>query len=122
MRGKVGGMIEAPLGWLFIGPYLVPKPQRRLVSQIQAKVARYYQTTRLDMISARRTNDVIRPRMVAMYLARKLTPSSLPEIGRRFGGRDHSTVRSAILRIDGMREADPKLDNDIRTLTRELEG
>ena len=74
------------------------------------------------MLSARRARDVARPRQIAMYLAKRLTPRSLPEIGRRFGGRDHTTVIHAIKRIKELRAADSELDSDVRSLLRKLEG
>src|SRR3546814_7587708 len=67
------------------------------------------------MVSARRAREVARPRQVAMYLAKRLTPRSLPEIGRRFGGRDHTTVMHAVKRIEELRVEDTELDADIRS-------
>jgi chromosomal replication initiator protein len=75
-----------------------------------------------DMMSARRAREVARPRQVAMYLAKKLTPRSLPEIGRRFGGRDHTTVMHAVKRIDELRVADRELEADISHLSRILDS
>jgi chromosomal replication initiator protein len=74
------------------------------------------------MVSARRAREVARPRQIAMYLAKQLTPRSLPEIGRRFGGRDHTTVIHAVRQIEKLRGLDHDLDNDVRTLMRALEG
>src|SRR3546814_12581730 len=62
------------------------------IDDIQRRVAEHYRLKPADMVSARRAREVARPRQVAMYLAKRLTPRSLPEIGRRFGGRDHTTV------------------------------
>ena len=70
----------------------------------------------------RRTAAVVKPRQIAMYLSKALTPRSLPEIGRRFGGRDHTTVIHAVKQIERLRAADSELDADIRLLTRQLEG
>jgi chromosomal replication initiator protein len=75
-----------------------------------------------DMLSARRARAVARPRQVAMYLTKQLTPRSLPEIGRKFGGRDHTTVMHAIRRIDELRAVDPVLNDDIELLRRLLTG
>ena len=66
--------------------------------------------------------NIARPRQVAMYLAKKLTPRSLPEIGRRFGGRDHTTVMHAVKRIEELRAADSELNNDVVHLTRLLDA
>jgi chromosomal replication initiator protein len=65
---------------------------------------------------------VARPRQVAMYLAKQLTPRSLPEIGRKFGGRDHTTVIYAIRKIEELRTGDASLSEDIETLRRLLQG
>ena len=74
------------------------------------------------MVSARRAREVARPRQIAMYLAKQLTPRSLPEIGRRFGGRDHTTVIHAVRQIERLRGEDSEIDNDVRALIRVLEG
>ncbi len=65
---------------------------------------------------------VARPRQIAMYLAKRLTTRSLPEIGRKFGGRDHSTVIHAVRRIEELRDKDREIDTAVRYLLRELEG
>jgi chromosomal replication initiator protein len=75
-----------------------------------------------DMLSARRARAVARPRQVAMYLTKQLTPRSLPEIGRKFGGRDHTTVMHAIRRIEELRAVDAALNDDIELLRRLLTG
>jgi len=97
--------------------------QRRIsIDEIQTKVSEHYRIRKAEMTSARRAREVARPRQVAMYLSKQLTPRSLPEIGRRFGGRDHTTVIHAVRRIEQLRTEDNDLDNDIRLLTRQLEG
>jgi chromosomal replication initiator protein len=92
------------------------------IDEIQRKVADYYALKMADLLSARRAREVARPRQVAMYLAKKLTPRSLPEIGRRFGGRDHTTVMHAVKRIEELRAADSELNNDVVHLTRLLDA
>jgi chromosomal replication initiator protein len=84
-----------------------------LVESIIAIVAKHYNVTRLDMKSARRTANVVRPRHVAMYFARNLTLKSLPHIGRCFGGRDHTTVLHAVRKIDGLIRTDAGLAHDV---------
>ena len=97
--------------------------QRRVsIDEIQTKVSEHYRIRKAEMTSARRAREVARPRQVAMYLSKQLTPRSLPEIGRRFGGRDHTTVIHAVRQIEKLRAQDSELDNDIRLLTRQLEG
>jgi chromosomal replication initiator protein len=92
------------------------------IDEIQRKVADYYRLKLTDLLSARRAREVARPRQVAMYLAKKLTPRSLPEIGRRFGGRDHTTVMHAVKRIDELRASDREIDADVAHLTRLLDA
>nr|WP_246449263.1 chromosomal replication initiator protein DnaA [Sphingomonas sabuli] len=97
--------------------------QRRIsIDEIQTQVAEHYRIRKAEMTSARRAREVARPRQVAMYLSKQLTPKSLPDIGRRFGGRDHTTVIHAVRQIEKLRAADSELDADIRLLTRQLEG
>ena len=97
--------------------------QRRIsVDEIQTQVAEHYRIRKAEMTSARRAREVARPRQVAMYLSKQLTPKSLPDIGRRFGGRDHTTVIHAVKQIERLRASDAELDADIRLLTRQLEG
>jgi chromosomal replication initiator protein len=96
---------------------------RRLsIDDIQRKVAEYYNLRMSDMLSARRSRVVARPRQIAMYLSKQLTPRSLPEIGRRFGGRDHTTVMHAVKKIEELRAIDASLSEDIDLLRRMLEG
>ena len=97
--------------------------QRRIsIDEIQSKVSDHYRIRKAEMTSARRAREVARPRQVAMYLSKQLTPRSLPEIGRRFGGRDHTTVIHAVRQIEKLRAQDAELDADIRLLTRQLEN
>jgi chromosomal replication initiator protein len=92
------------------------------IDEIQRKVAEHYRLKLTDLLSARRAREVARPRQVAMYLAKKLTARSLPEIGRRFGGRDHTTVMHAVKRIEALRAADREIDADVVMLTRVLDA
>jgi chromosomal replication initiator protein len=97
--------------------------QRRIsIDEIQTRVSEHYRIRKAEMTSARRAREVARPRQVAMYLSKQLTPRSLPEIGRRFGGRDHTTVIHAVRQIEKLRAQDAELDADIRLLTRQLEN
>jgi chromosomal replication initiator protein len=96
--------------------------RRVTIEDIQKQVAEHYQIRIADMHSARRARAVARPRQVAMYLAKQLTPRSLPEIGRKFGGRDHTTVMHAIRRIEELRALDPVLNEDIEQLRRAFSG
>ena len=96
--------------------------RRVTIEDIQKLVAEHYRIRIADMHSARRARAVARPRQVAMYLAKQLTPRSLPEIGRKFGGRDHTTVMHAIRKIEELRSGDPVLSEDIEALRRLLQG
>jgi len=92
---------------------------RRLrIEDIQRLVARHYNVSKQDMLSNRRTRTVVRPRQVAMYLAKTLTSRSLPEIGRSFGGRDHTTVLYAVRTVEEKMEADAKLAQELELLRR----
>ena len=75
-----------------------------------------------DFVRDPRARAVVRPRQVAMYLAKVLTPRSYPEIGRKFGGRDHSTVIHAVRLIEDLRTRDADMDGDVRSLLRQLES
>ena len=92
------------------------------IDEIKRKVADHYNLRLSDLISARRARAVARPRQVAMFLAKTLTSKSLPEIGRGFGGRDHTTVIHAVRKVEQLRETDSQLADDIELLRRMLEG
>ena len=79
-------------------------------------MARQYNVSRADLLSSRRTANVVRPRQIAMYLAKTLTLRSLPEIGRRFGGRDHTTVLHAVRKIENLVGNDNVLAEEIELL------
>ncbi|HKY81634.1 MAG TPA: chromosomal replication initiator protein DnaA [Sphingobium sp.] len=96
--------------------------RRITVDEIQKICAAHYKIDAAEMRSKRRARAVARPRQVAMYLAKKMTPRSLPEIGRIFGGRDHSTVIHAVRTIEELRQTNADIDADIRTLLRQLEN
>jgi chromosomal replication initiator protein len=95
--------------------------KRITIDEIQRTVCQFYRIDRAEMSSKRRARAVVRPRQVAMYLAKVLTPRSYPEIGRKFGGRDHSTVIHAVRLIEDLRQRDSDMDGDVRSLLRQLE-
>jgi chromosomal replication initiator protein len=97
------------------------EPKRVRIEDIQRIVARQYNVSRADLLSSRRTANVVRPRQVAMYLAKVLTLRSLPEIGRRFGGRDHTTVLHAVRKIENLAGNDNVLAEEIEALKRQLQ-
>jgi chromosomal replication initiator protein len=96
--------------------------RRVTIDEIQKRVSEHFKIRQAEMVSARRARVVARPRQIAMYLSKQLTPRSLPEIGRRFGGRDHTTVIHAVKQIEKLRAADTEIDADVRLLLRSLEG
>ncbi|HXW24801.1 MAG TPA: chromosomal replication initiator protein DnaA [Xanthobacteraceae bacterium] len=96
-------------------------PKRVKIEDIQRMVARQYNVSRADLLSSRRTANVVRPRQIAMYLAKALTLRSLPEIGRRFGGRDHTTVLHAVRKIETLASNDAALAEEIELLKRLLQ-
>lgn len=103
---------------VFVGPHDL----RLKTANIQRVVAEHFKVTVADILSPRRTANVVRPRQIAMYLTKVLTLRSLPEIGRRFGGRDHTTVLWAVHKIGGQVETDPETAALIETLTIKLKG
>jgi chromosomal replication initiator protein len=96
--------------------------RRITIDEIQRKVAEHYNIRMADMHSARRARNVARPRQVAMYLAKQLTARSLPEIGRKFGGRDHTTVMHAVRKIDELMAEDAQIAQDVEIVKRALTG
>ncbi|CAI3940617.1 Chromosomal replication initiation ATPase DnaA (DnaA) (PDB:1L8Q) [Commensalibacter communis] len=96
--------------------------RRVTIEEIQRKVAEHCNIRQTDMTSARRARAVARPRQIAMYLAKQLTSRSLPEIGRKFGNRDHTTVMHAISRISELIEKDSAFAEDVELLRRMLES
>lgn len=96
--------------------------RRITIDEIQRKVAEHYNIRLPDMHSARRARQVARPRQVAMYLAKQLTSRSLPEIGRKFGGRDHTTVMHAVRKIEELMLEDQQIAQDVEICRRALTG
>jgi chromosomal replication initiator protein len=92
------------------------------VEEIQRKVSEHYNIRLSDMIGPKRVRTYARPRQVAMYLCKQLTSRSLPEIGRRFGGRDHTTVMHGVKRIEELRQQDGQIAEDLELLRRALEA
>ena len=97
------------------------EPKRVKIEDIQKLVASRYNVSRSDILSERRTAAVVKPRQIAMYLSKVLTLRSLPEIGRRFGGRDHTTVLHAVRKIEKALGADPSLSEEVELLKRMLQ-
>jgi chromosomal replication initiator protein len=94
------------------------EPKRVRIEDIQRIVARHYNVSRQELVSNRRTRVIVKPRQIAMYLSKTMTPRSFPEIGRRFGGRDHTTVLHAVRKIEELISNDQKLGHEIELLRR----
>lgn len=94
-------------------PPTLKLPQIKLIMSL---VSAFYEVSRLDMISERRQAYIVRPRQIAMYLCKTLTLKSLPEIGRQFGGRDHTTALHAVRKIEHLLEGDGRLADEIEVL------
>jgi chromosomal replication initiator protein len=114
--------ITLELAQTLLSDTLRASTRRITIDEIQKACAAHYRIDAAEMRSKRRAVAVARPRQIAMYLAKKLTPRSLPEIGRIFGGRDHTTVIHAIRRIEEMRSNNPDMDADIRAIQQRLES
>ncbi len=96
------------------------EPRRVKIDDILRIVAKHYGVQRGDLLSSRRNQSIVRPRQIGMYLAKTLTSRSLPEIGRRFGGRDHTTVLHAIRKIESLKQQDGGLKDELDSLARML--
>lgn len=117
----VGRTISLEMAQEVLHDLLRANDRRVTIEEIQKRVAEHYTIRIADMSSARRARQVARPRQVAMYLAKMLTARSLPEIGRKFGGRDHTTVMHAVKKIEELKAADATLAEDVELLRRMLE-
>ena len=118
----VGRTISLEMTQEVLADVLRSTERRITIDEIQKKVAEHFNIRVSDMHSARRARVVARPRQVAMYLCKQLTPRSLPEIGRKFGGRDHTTVIHAVRKIEELSEYDPSFREDVDLLRRLLQN
>jgi len=106
-----------------LGSALRGGPERRItVDEIQKTVADHFSLKQADLLSERRTRAVARPRQIAMWLCKQHTTRSYPDIGRRFGGRDHTTVLHGVRKIEELMGQDDQIARDVETLTRKLRG
>lgn len=118
----VGGEITIETAQDLLADMLRAANRRQTVEEIQKKVAEHFNIKQAEMHSPRRSRAVARPRQIAMYLAKVLTTASLPEIGRKFGGRDHTTVIHAIRKVEELLEIDTQLSEDVHVLKRSLQS
>src|SRR3546814_511059 len=117
-----GRQIDLEFAQGMLADFVRANARRITIDEIQKLTAQHFQIDQSEMRSKRRARAVVRPRQIAMYLAKKMTPRSLPEIGRIFGGRDHSTVIHAVRTIEALRAHDADIDADIRALQQQLEA
>ncbi|WP_128514561.1 chromosomal replication initiator protein DnaA [Tabrizicola thermarum] len=118
----VGREITLDLAQDCLADILRSSDRKLTIEEIQRKVAEHYNIRLSDMIGPKRLRTIARPRQVAMYLAKQLTPRSLPEIGRRFGGRDHTTIMHGVRKIEELMLTDSQLADDLQLLRRLLQG
>ncbi|MCC1493060.1 chromosomal replication initiator protein DnaA [Cognatishimia sp. F0-27] len=118
----VGRPIDMELVHDSLADVLRASERKISIDEIQRKVAEHYNIRLGDLIGPKRVRNFARPRQVAMYLCKHLTSRSLPEIGRRFGGRDHTTVMHGVKRIEELRQQDSQIDEDVEMLRRSLEA
>ena len=118
----VGREITLELTQDCLADILRASDRKLTIEEIQRKVAEHYNIRLADMIGPKRLRNIARPRQVAMYLAKQLTLRSLPEIGRRFGGRDHTTIMHGVKRIEELMSTDSQLSDDVTLLRRLLQG
>lgn len=118
----VGREITLELAQDCLADILRASDRKLTIEEIQRKVAEHYNIRLSDMIGPKRVRTIARPRQIAMYLAKQLTPRSLPEIGRRFGGRDHTTIMHGVRKIEELMATDSQLNDDLQMLRRQLQG
>ncbi|MDZ4096972.1 MAG: chromosomal replication initiator protein DnaA [Paracoccaceae bacterium] len=118
----VGREINLDLTQECLSDILRASDRKVTIEEIQRKVAEHFNIRLSDMIGPKRLRTIARPRQIAMYLSKKLTPRSLPEIGRRFGGRDHTTIIHGVRKIEELMTADSQLADDLQLLQRLLQN
>lgn len=101
---------------------IVAEPSDPKIEDIIRAVCKHFGIAKIDLLSARRTMNVVRPRQIGYYLAKTFTKHSLPEIGRRFGGKDHTSILAGVRRIGALRTTDAQLDSDVCEIASALGG
>ena len=118
----VGREISLDLAQDCLADILRASDRKLTIEEIQRKVAEHYNIRLSDMIGPKRVRNIARPRQIAMYLSKQLTLRSLPDIGRRFGGRDHTTIMHGVRKIEELMTTDSQLADDLQLLRRLLQG
>jgi chromosomal replication initiator protein len=118
----VGRQITLEMAQESLADILRASDRKVTIDEIMRKICDYYNVTMSDLLSPRRSRSIARPRQMAMYLAKNLTSRSYPEIGRRFGNRDHTTVMHAVRKIEDLKSQDSQFSEDVELLRRMLEA
>ncbi|PVH28496.1 chromosomal replication initiator protein DnaA [Pararhodobacter oceanensis] len=122
LASLVGREVTLDLAQDCLADILRSSDRKVTVEEIQRKVAEHYNIRLSDMIGPKRVRQIARPRQIAMYLSKQMTTRSLPDIGRRFGGRDHTTIMHGVRKVEELRTNDPQLSEDLDLLRRLLES
>ncbi|MCV6595572.1 MAG: chromosomal replication initiator protein DnaA [Mangrovicoccus sp.] len=122
MASLVGREIDMPMTQDCLSDVLRASERKITIEEIQRKVSEHYNIRLSELIGPTRVRTIARPRQVAMYLCKQLTTRSLPEIGRRFGGRDHTTILHGVKKIESLMQSDHQISEDIELLRRALEA
>ena len=120
--GERLALVDVEEAQAILRPHLRTGERRITVDDIQKAVSEYYGMKQADLLSDRRNRAIARPRQTAMWLCKQLTTRSLPDIGRRFGGRDHTTVLHAVRKIEELKGVDAPIAADLEALLRKLRG
>jgi chromosomal replication initiator protein len=122
LASLVGREITLDMAQDSLADILRSSDRKVTVEEIQRKVAEHYNIRLSDLIGPKRVRTIARPRQIAMYLSKQMTTRSLPDIGRRFGGRDHTTIMHGVRKVEALRDTDPQLSEDLDLLQRLLES
>jgi len=121
LASLVGKVVTVEMAQDCLSDILRASDRKLTIEEIQRKVSEHYDIRLSDMLGPKRTRSLARPRQVAMWLCKQLTSRSLPEIGRKFGKRDHTTIMHGVRKIDELRQSDSQIADDLELLRRALE-
>lgn len=121
LASLVGRLVTVEMAQDCLSDILRQSDRKLTIEEIQRKVSEHYDIRLSDMLGPKRTRSLARPRQIAMWLCKQLTSRSLPEIGRKFGKRDHTTIMHGVRKIDELRQSDSQIADDLELLRRALE-
>ena len=121
LASLVGRTVTVEMAQDCLSDILRASDRKMTIEEIQRKVSEHYDIRLSDMLGPKRTRSLARPRQIAMWLCKQLTSRSLPEIGRKFGKRDHTTIMHGVRKIDELRQSDSQIADDLELLRRALE-